>query len=116
MQVDFQGAHGFNGPKRLAFERILQFAAQRGRTIVVVMPLAPAYSKEFILPETEKKFETALAEVGHSIPRAEWLRLDQLPGLASNENFCDLVHLNLVGKLTATEVLQATLKQPARQP
>jgi hypothetical protein len=116
MQVDFQGAHSFNGPKRLAFERMLQFAAQRGRTIVVVMPLAPAYSKEFILPETDLKFETALAEVKHRVPEAEWLRLDQLPGLAANENFCDLVHLNTSGKQTATEALQARLKQPAHQP
>src|SRR5207249_7911694 len=36
MSVGFQGAHSFNGPKRLAFERMLQYADQRGRTFVVV--------------------------------------------------------------------------------
>jgi hypothetical protein len=116
MGVDFQGGHSFNGPKKLALERMLQYGCQRGRTIVVVSPVSPAYTKEFIHPETQKKFEEALAEVRQSVPRAEWLRLDQMPGLAADEIFCDLVHLNVFGRQLATEDMQAWLKQPAHLP
>jgi hypothetical protein len=116
IRVDFQGPHSFNGPKRLAFERMLQYADQRGRAIVIVMPVSPAYSKEFMPPETAKKFQDALVELQRGAPGSEWLRLDQLPGLASAENFCDLDHLNVFGKQIATETFQAWLKQPAHQP
>lgn len=115
-RVDFQGAHSFNGPKRLAFERMLQYTDKRGRTIVIVLPVSPAYSKEFMHPEAVQEFEYALTRLQQGAPRAEWLRLDQLPGLASDENFCDLVHMNIFGKQIATEALQTWLKQPAHQP
>jgi hypothetical protein len=116
MRVDFQGEHAFNGAKRRALERMLQYADQRGRTVVMVMPISPAYTKEFISPELVRKFEAALADVRHDAPRVEWLRLDQVPGLASDENFCDLQHMNVSGREIATEALLAWLKQPAPQP
>jgi hypothetical protein len=116
MRDDFQGSQSFNGPKRLAFERMLQYAGQRGRTIVIVLPVSPAYSKEFMSPALVREFEAALTDAQHSAPRSEWLPLDQLPGLASNENFCDLIHLNVFGNRIATEALQTRLQQPPYQP
>jgi len=116
MQVDFQGAHCFNGVKRLAFARMLQYGIQRGRTIVIVLPVSPAYMKEFMPPETVKEFEEELAGLQRGAPESEWLRLDELPGLASAENFCDLDHLNVYGRAIATEALRAWLKQPTNHP
>jgi hypothetical protein len=116
MRMGFQGSEGFNGPKNLALERMLQYAVQRGRTVVIVLPVSPAYSKEFMSPELVQKFEAALARAQHDAPAAEWLRLDQLPGLASNENFCDTVHMNIFGKQITTAAFQAWLKQAALQP
>jgi hypothetical protein len=115
-QVGFQGAHSFDGPKRLAFERMLQYAVERGRTIVVVLPVSSAYSKEFMHPDAVQKFEASLADARRHAPQSEWVRLDQLPGLASNENYCDLVHMNMAGKQLATEALQTWLKQSVHQP
>jgi hypothetical protein len=113
--VDFQGDHSFNGPKRRAFDRMLQYADQRGRTVVVVLPVSPAYANEFLRPDDAQKFQKALGELQRSAPRAEWLRLDQLPALSSADNFCDVGHLNVFGKRIATEALQTWLRQPGRQ-
>jgi hypothetical protein len=116
MRAGFQGNQGFNGFKSLAFGRMLQYASQRGRAIVIVLPVSPIYSKEFMSPELTQEFETALADARRQAPRTEWLRLDQLPGLASDENFCDTVHMNVFGRQIATEAFQAWLNQPAQQP
>jgi len=116
MRVDFQGAHNFDGAKKLALERMLQFANQHGRALLVVMPISSAYTKEFISPELVKKFEAALQEVEHSSPQTDLVRLDQVPGLGDDQNFCDLVHMNLTGQKLATDALQAQLKQVAHQP
>jgi len=116
MRVEFQGAHSFNGAKRLALEGMLQYAEQRGRAIVIVMPLSASYTKEFTSPALLQKFDDALAQVKQDAPGAEWLRLDQVPALASNENYCDLVHMNVAGQELATQTLQAWLKQPSHQP
>ena len=116
MQVGFYRTHSFNGPKTLAFERMLRFGTERGRTVVIVLPVSPAYSKEFVNPETSRNFEQSLAELQRGFPQSEWLRLDQVPGLASPENFCDLVHSNVYGRAIATEALQVWLKEPAHLP
>jgi hypothetical protein len=116
MSVTFTSGHSFNGPKKLAFERMLQYADQKGRTFVVVLPVSPAYTKTFLWPETAQKFEDSLAELQRSAPRAEWLRLDQLPALSSADNFCDVGHLNVFGKQIATAALQDWVRQPGRQP
>lgn len=117
LRVDFQGEHTFDGPKKRALERMLQYAGQRrGRAIIIVLPLSSAYTKEFISPELVQQFERVLAEVQRSAPQAELLRLDQVPGLAADENYCDLVHMNVFGQKIATEALLARLQQPAHQP
>jgi hypothetical protein len=116
MRAGIQSSQAFNGPKSLAFASMLQYGGQRGPTIVIVLPVSSAYSKEFISPELARQFEAALAGAQHGAPKTEWLRLDQLPGLGSDENFCDLVHMNVFGQKIATEAFQAWLKQPAHQP
>ncbi len=111
-----QGSRSFNGPKNLAFERMLQYGCQRGPTIVIVMPVSRSYSKEFMSAELVQEFEAAIADAHRHTPRVEWLRLDQLAGFDSDQNFCDLVHMNVLGQKIATEAFQAWLKQIARQP
>lgn len=107
----FQGARSFGGVKQQALVRMLHYARQRGQTVVIVLPVSPAYAKEFMPPELVCQFEESLREAQHNVPEAQWLRLDHLPVLASDDNFCDLVHINLFGQKIATEALQAWLSQ-----
>jgi hypothetical protein len=116
MKVEFHGTHTFDGAKKLALERMLQYGNQKGRTIVVVMPISSAYTKEFISPELVQKFDAALADIQRSSPQTELVRLDQVPGLGADENFCDLVHMNVTGQQLATDALLAQMKLFARQP
>jgi hypothetical protein len=115
-RAGLQGSDSFNGPKHLALLRMLQYGCQRGRTIVVVVPVSAAYSKKFMTPELAREFEAALADAQRCNPKAEWVRLDQSPGLDSDENFCDLVHMNVSGQKLATGAFAAWLKQPVHQP
>jgi hypothetical protein len=110
MRVDSQDSQTFNGPKSLAFRRMLQYANQLGRTIVIVLPVSVSYSREFISPEMLRKFEASMDDAQRHSPRTEWLRLDKLAGLASDQNFCDLVHMNIFGQRIATESLQTWLQ------
>jgi hypothetical protein len=116
MCAGFQGDHGFNGPKRLALVRMLQYGCQRGQTIVIVLPVSRSYSNAFMSPELTDEFDAALADVGRRAPRAEWFRLDQMSGLAADQNYCDLVHMNVFGQKIATGAFQAWLRQPFHQP
>lgn len=95
--------HGFNGPKRLAFLRMLRQAQEQSRGVVVVLPVSPAYAKEFMTSEVNQEFEQALSGVRDSFPKVQWIRLDQLSELNSNEYFWDLVHMNAYGQKIATE-------------
>ncbi|HUC85751.1 MAG TPA: hypothetical protein VL970_11210 [Candidatus Acidoferrales bacterium] len=117
MKVEFQGAHSFNGAKARALERMLQYAEHRGgRMVLVVMPMSAPYTKGFVSPDSDRQFEAALAQVQREAPGAELVRLDRVPGLGADENFCDLVHLNVMGQKLATEALQARLGPLAHQP
>jgi hypothetical protein len=62
------------------------------------------------------EFEAAMVDAQRYASRAEWLRLDRLSGLDSDQNFCDLVHMNVFGQKIATEAFQVWLRQHARQP
>ena len=93
----------FNGPKRLAFFRMLRQAQEQSRGVVVVLPVSPAYVKEFMTSEVKREFEQALADVRDSFPKVQWIRLDQLNELNSNKYFWDLVHMNVYGQKIATE-------------
>jgi hypothetical protein len=110
-RTEIQGAHVFVGPKKLALLRMLDQAQQRGRVIVTVMPVAPVYAREFLTPEVRRSFESTLADARHAAPQAEFLRLDLLPALRSDEYFSDFVHLNGAGRRIATEAFLKELKR-----
>ena len=107
MRSACHGKHSYDGLKKLAFLRMLQKAEQQGRVIVVVLPVSPAYSRGFMTGQVPEEFERALADAGKSAPKVQWVRLDQVPALNSNENFWDLVHMNTYGRQAATDAFQA---------
>jgi hypothetical protein len=111
-----QGLHWFDGPKHLAFLRMLERAQRRGRVIVVVVPVAPMYADKFLTPEVNRSFEKSLADGYRVAPDALFVRLDQLSALNSNEYFSDFVHLNGAGKRIATEAFLRELHQNFRRP
>ncbi len=116
MRGSFQGRRSFDGAKKVAFERMLQYAEQRGRTIVLVLPVSPAYKKAFLPPDTARKLEEALSSLRRAAPRAEWVRIDKLPHLSSPDEFCDLDHLNTAGKQIATNAFRSWLEQATTSP
>jgi hypothetical protein len=116
LRNDIHGLHKFDGPKHLAFLRMLERAQQRGRVIVVIVPVAPMYAQKFLTPEVIRSFEDALAEGQRAAPQALFVRLDQLPALNSDEYFSDFVHLSGDGKRIATEALLKELHKSFRRP
>jgi hypothetical protein len=101
----------FNGVKSLAFQRMLLRAQKQGSVIVVVLPVSPAYAHEFVTLQVVHDFESVLDEAQHIDPKAQFVRLDKLAALNSDECFGDLVHLNNAGKRTATEAFLSWLRQ-----
>lgn len=114
MRASYQTSQSFNGPKELAFDRMLEYAEQRGRAIVVVLPVSQSYAKEFLSSKSAHDFEDALAERQKKNPRVQWVRLDQMQGMTADDNFCDLVHMNLNGQKRATDLFLEWLKQTAQ--
>jgi hypothetical protein len=111
-----QGLHAFDGPKQLAFRRMLQRAKECGQTIIVVLPVAPLYAHEFLTPEANRKFEECLAEAQRLFPDALIVRLDQIVALQSDEFFSDPVHMNGAGREIATTAFLKALKPHFAQP
>jgi hypothetical protein len=111
MRGETGGRHAFNGVKKLAFERMLLRAQKQGAVIVVVLPVSPLYAHEFLTPKAVRDFESVLNEAQRIDPQAQFVRLDKLPALNSNECFSDLVHLNGTGKRIATEAFLSWLRQ-----
>ena len=108
--------HTFSGPKHLAFQRILLKDQKRGRVIVVVLPVSPMYVQEFLTPETIHNFETALTTALPANSKVEFVRLDQVTSLQSNDYYSDLVHLNGAGREIATAAFLDWLKQHPAKP
>jgi hypothetical protein len=96
------GRHSFDGPKKLALLRMLQQAQNQGHVIVIVLPVSTIYAREFLTAEVLDQFEGAISEAQRAVPEAEWIRLDRLPSLNSDEYFWDFVHLNANGQRIAT--------------
>ena len=107
MRSACHGRHSYDGLKKLAFLRMLEKAERQGRVIVVVLPVSPAYSREFLTGQAPLEFERALACAMKSAPKVQWVRLDQVPGLSSNDHFWDLVHMNTYGRQAATDAFLA---------
>ncbi len=111
VRSEIGGTHSFDGPKKLALQRMLSRAQERGRVILVVLPVSEAYAQEFVTPEVARDFERALSDARSSVPEAESVRLDQVPGLNSDEHYIDFVHLNAAGRRIATEAFLTWLSQ-----
>jgi hypothetical protein len=111
MRSENQGKHAFNGVKSLAFQRMLLRAQKHGSVIVVVLPVSPTYAREFLTPKVVHDFESALDKAKRIDPKAQFVRLDKLPALNSDDNFGDLVHLNGTGKRIATDAFLNWLRQ-----
>jgi hypothetical protein len=67
-------------------------------------------------PEAVHQFEDVLAETHSSVPGARWFRVDKLSTVSADENFCDLVHMNIFGQRAITAAFLAWLTPAARQP
>jgi len=106
----------FDGPKKVAFERMLNQGQRAGRVVVVVLPVSPAYARAFLSPDVSHRFEFALAEAQRSAPEAHWVRLDRMPDLASDDHFWDLVHMNTIGQRIATRALLTQLEATQSRP
>ncbi len=103
LRVSCQAKHTYDGPKHLAFEKMLRRGVQDGKVVVVVLPVSPPYEEEFGTPEVNQRFEASLAAARRCAPEAVWIRLDKMPELQSKNYYWDLVHLNVDGQKIATE-------------
>jgi hypothetical protein len=104
-------ACSFDGPKKLALQRMLERAQQRGRIIIVVLPLSRAYRQAFVTPDVVRAFEASLQQARKSAPDAEFIRLDKVARLSSDDYFMDFVHLNTAGRQIATNAFVSWLNQ-----
>jgi hypothetical protein len=102
--------HSFDSLKRLALERLLAHATQKGQVIIVVMPLSPAYREEFLTPDVRDAFDAAMADIGRRFPRLLTVRLDEISSFDGDDLFCDLVHLNIEGRKIATAALLSQME------
>ena len=110
MKSACQGKQNFDGLKKLAFLRMLKQAHQQGRVIVIVLPVSPLYTREFLPPVVAAKFEATLTDAQQSVPEASWVHLEELSDLNSNDCFWDLVHLNAGGQRIATDAVLSQLR------
>ena len=113
LRSENRGKHAFDGPKRLAFNRMLSTARSHGDIIIVVLPVTEAYAREFLTPEETAQFEESLSEARVIAPAVRIIRLDRVPGLMAHEYFSDLVHLNAAGREIATAAFLDAFKASA---
>jgi hypothetical protein len=110
MRAENGGRHEFNGPKRLAFHRMLMRARSQGQIVVAVMPVSKPYAQEFLTPDVMSRFERVLDDVRRLVPEAIVVRLDLVPGITNPDYFSDLVHLNSAGRRLATDAFLRQLR------
>ena len=111
MRSACQGKHSFQGPKNLAFSRMIERAQAKGPVVVAVLPVSPIYVSEFLTPEIKGQFEDSLSKIEQAFPKATWVHLEQLPELHSNEYFWDFVHMNASGQGIATDAFLSQLRR-----
>lgn len=111
-----QGLHSYDGPKRLALQKMLAQGRRQGEVVVLVLPVSPAYQREFLDAETRWKFEETIADHQRAVPGVRWLRVDQVPELNTNDVFWDAVHMNTYGKKISTDHILAWMKAKPAQP
>lgn len=95
----------FDGPKSLAFARIIAQASSQEPTVLLVLPLSPPCRQVVIGPSSQQDFEKALERIKATDPKLRIIRLDQEPALQPAEVFWDLYHLNDAGRRIATRLV-----------
>jgi len=110
-----QGKQSFDGPKSLAFLRLLHRAERHSEVILVVVPQPPIYRDALLPPAAMRQFDDELSQLQRECRQLHVVRLDRLPTLDHNELFYDDVHLNMYGQQIATAAFQARLRQVARE-
>lgn len=113
MRESAQGRQIFRGPKHDALARMAAHAAQQGRTVIVVLPVSATYGRAVAGTAARREFQDALDRIARQVPAANWLRLDQIAGLDTDDYYMDLVHMNFRGQEIATAHLQRWLNGPA---
>jgi len=110
LRAENRGRHEFfNGPKHVAFQRMLLRARQRGKVIIIVLPVSRQYYEEFIDKTSMAAFERDIREATTIAPEALVVRLDRVPGISDPINFLDLAHMNSRGRRMATDAFLADL-------
>jgi len=109
------GKQSFDGPKSLAFLRLLHRAERHSEVILVVVPQPPIYRDALLPPAAMRQFDDELSQLQRECRQLHVVRLDRLPTLDHNELFYDDVHLNMYGQQIATAAFQARLRQVARE-
>ena len=104
------GKHAFNGPKKLALERLLRRAEKQGQVTLVVLPVSPIYQNAFLSAPVMHDFKATLIDVQRRCPRVKTIFLDQLPDLNNNDYYSDFVHMNMYGQQIATKAFLERLK------
>ncbi|HTG43104.1 MAG TPA: hypothetical protein VK633_01110 [Verrucomicrobiae bacterium] len=111
LRASSRGQHAFRGLKNGALRRMMQFANAKGKAVIIVLPVSPAYTKAFLSPETLKEFEDSLGDAARTSPGAQWIRIDKMSEFHSNDYFWDLVHMNAHGQTLATQSVLKALKE-----
>lgn len=106
----------FSGPKSRALDRILARSRQSGTfSIVVILPVSPAFISRNVDREAVKAFDLALIKLRDGHPDALIIRLDNEELLQNDDLFWDLVHMNARGQASTTALLLERLDTPALQ-
>jgi len=117
LRAENRGQHEFfRGPKHMAFLRMLLRARQRGKVIVVVLPVAREYNDAFIDQRTSPNFERDIEEAAAVVPDATLVRLDRVPGISDSSHFQDLAHMNSLGRRVATQAFLAEVTKRKLDP
>ncbi len=99
----------FDGLKQQALLRLLRQAGPPPKVALVVLPVSPAYQKEFLGAAVLRQFNDELDAVQQANPGLRIIRLDHVSDLNDDSLYFDLVHLNMFGRKIATTALLADL-------
>jgi hypothetical protein len=116
MREACDGRQAFNGLKQQALLRLLRQSGSPAKAVLVVLPVSPAYQKEFLDAAVLRQFDDELEAAHHSNPGLRMIRLDHVPALNDDSLYFDLVHLNMFGREIATSAFLADLAKPSEQP
>jgi hypothetical protein len=116
MREACDGRQAFDGLKQQALLRLLQQAGTPPKVTLVVLPVSPAYQKEFLDAAVLRQFNDELDATQHANPGLRIIRLDHISELNDDSLYFDLVHLNMYGREIATTVFLTDLARRSEAP